>query len=156
MKPLPAILAFVAWMACGVLSADTAQITVYVVGQVHKSGTYQVDPDAGASGAIALAGGTTDEADTTQIHILRHKPNSTSKTNYDVIVFNLSTFNNTGKGDIKLQDHDIVNVPARHHLTRMGSPPSVPTAEQPYTKAKQEYNGINQSDYTDGNDFILE
>jgi protein involved in polysaccharide export with SLBB domain len=47
----------------------------YVLGQVHKPGSYSLEQNATILQALALAGGTTDQAETKSVMVIRPLPN---------------------------------------------------------------------------------
>jgi len=53
---------------------EVKPITVAVLGNVVRSGTYPLGPNAGVAEALASAGGLTEFAHKDQIYVLRHTP----------------------------------------------------------------------------------
>lgn len=132
-------------------AAKANSITVYITGLVNKPGAYSIPRGSGASVAIAAAGGLKPTANPTGIHILRHQPTAKSPTNYDIIIFNQFFFDSTGKGNIRLQNRDIINVPASK---KPATTESSDNKDKSYT-VQDEAKGLAPRSYESGN-FIME
>lgn len=80
----------------------------FVVGNVRRGATINLNEPVTLSKAIAMAGGATDDAQIKKISILRQPADSLSKTE---MIVNLKDINERKIEDVLLQPNDIVDVP---------------------------------------------
>ena len=92
-----------------VLQAEEAkQVQAYLIGNVKSAKTIDLKEPVTLTQAIAMAGGTSEGAQTEKIKISRQIPGSLSKTQ---VIVNLKEINRRNEGDILLQPNDIIDVP---------------------------------------------
>ena len=88
---------------------DAQSQVVYILGQVHKPGVYQLHSDETLSEALAEAGGLNDFADRSAIEIVRRNAGG-EDVQYTINYKNVASGADL-KGDVPLQRGDTITVP---------------------------------------------
>ena len=89
--------------------------TFYVLGEVRKSGAYQLDPATTAASAMTLAGGFTEKASQTQVKLTRRLPSGVEQ----VTILDLSGADPRAR-EFFLKDGDILLIPAGNTFYVLG------------------------------------
>ncbi|HET7875180.1 MAG TPA: polysaccharide biosynthesis/export family protein [Methylomirabilota bacterium] len=84
------------------------KVTVFILGEVKKPGSYQLDGEASVLEGITLAGGFTDKAAPGRTRILRNTPNG-----QEVLYLDMNDVMKRGQREkaVQLKENDVVVVP---------------------------------------------
>lgn len=87
---------------------EAEQVQAYIIGNVKSAMTINLKEPVTLTQAVAMAGGTTPDAQTERVKISRRTPNSLDKTE---VIVNLKAIAKRQNEDFLLQPNDIVEIP---------------------------------------------